>query len=120
MEDGRPIDVEMMTEVMGRKVLSYDRDGDGHYQVISAFIKSMRATDPDAAAYWLQRLLEAGEDPIFLLRRMVVFASEDIGHADPQALQVATSALTAFRLVGLPEGNAHYAGSHLPGYRAKE
>jgi len=107
LEDGRPLTAELMADVLGRKMISHDRSGDGHYQVISAFIKSMRATDPDAAAYWLQRLLEAGEDPIFLLRRMVVFASEDIGHADPQALQIATAALTAFRLVGLPEGNYH-------------
>ena len=104
LDDGRCLDDELISQVMGRKILDYDRDGDGHYQVVSAFIKSMRATDPDAAAYWLQRMLDAGEDPVFILRRMVIFASEDIGHADPMALQVATSAVHAFRLVGLPEG----------------
>jgi len=72
--------------------------------VISAFIKSMRGSDPDAAVYWMTRMLEAGEDPMFLLRRMVIFAAEDVGNADPQALMVATSALAAFQLVGMPEG----------------
>ncbi|MGA9524297.1 MAG: replication-associated recombination protein A, partial [Myxococcaceae bacterium] len=72
--------------------------------VVSAFIKSMRGSDPDAALYWMTRMLEAGEDPIFVLRRMVIFASEDIGNADPQALVIATSALQAFQLMGLPEG----------------
>ena len=104
LNDGRCVDHELLSQVLDRKILAYDRDGDGHYEVVSAFIKSMRATDPDAAAYWLQRMLDAGEDPLFILRRMVIFASEDIGHADPMALQVATSAVDAFRLVGLPEG----------------
>src|SRR5262249_48780070 len=72
--------------------------------VISAFIKSMRGSDPDAALYWMTRMLEAGEDPRFVLRRMVIFASEDVGNADPQALQVAVAALQAYELVGLPEG----------------
>ncbi len=72
--------------------------------VVSAFIKSMRGSDPDAAVYWMARMLEAGEDPVFVLRRMVIFAAEDVGLADPQALSVATAALDAFRFVGLPEG----------------
>ena len=72
--------------------------------MVSAFIKSMRGSDPDAAVYWMARMLEAGEDPLFVLRRMVIFAAEDVGNADPQALAVAVSALEAFRLVGLPEG----------------
>jgi putative ATPase len=91
-------------EAAQTRALAYDKAGDEHYAVISAFIKSMRGSDPDAAAYWLARMLEAGEDPRFLLRRLVIFASEDVGNADPQALTVATSALAAFELVGLPEG----------------
>jgi putative ATPase len=87
-----------------RRVLLYDKDGEQHYDVVSAFIKSMRGSDPDAALYWGFRMLDAGEDPLFVLRRMVIFASEDIGNADPQALVVATSAVQAFQLVGLPEG----------------
>jgi putative ATPase len=87
-----------------KRALLYDKAGDAHYQVISAFIKAMRGSDPDAAAYWLQRMVDAGEDPLFLLRRMVIFASEDIGHADPRALQVAVAAQQAFHFVGLPEG----------------
>ncbi len=91
-------------EAAQTRALSYDKAGDEHYAVISAVIKSMRGSDPDAAAYWLARMLEAGEDPRFLLRRLVIFASEDIGNADPQALVVATAAVAAFELVGLPEG----------------
>lgn len=93
-----------VTEAIQGKTLLYDRAGDEHYGVISAFIKSLRGTDPDAAVYWMTRMLEAGEDPRFLLRRMVIFASEDVGNADPQALGVATSALAGFELVGMPEG----------------
>lgn len=91
-------------EALQHKTLLYDKAGDEHYGVISAFIKSMRGSDPDAAVYYLTRMLEAGEDPRFLLRRMVIFASEDVGNADPAALTLATSALSAFELVGLPEG----------------
>ena len=89
---------------MQHKALLYDQAGEEHYTVVSAFIKSMRGSDPDAALYWMARMLEAGEDPIFVLRRMVIFASEDIGNADPRALSVAVSALQAFQLMGLPEG----------------
>lgn len=85
-------------------VLSYDRDGEEHYNIASAFIKSMRGSDPDASLYWGFRMLEGGEDPRFLIRRLVIFASEDIGNADPRALQLAVSTLQAFELVGLPEG----------------
>ena len=95
---------EQIAEAIQGKTLLYDKAGDEHYAVISAFIKSLRGTDPDAAVYWMTRMLEAGEDPRFLLRRMVIFASEDVGNADPQALVVAVSALSAFELVGLPEG----------------
>ena len=93
-----------VAEVMNRKILRHDKSGDAHYQHVSAFIKAMRGSDPDAAAYWLQRMVDAGEDPLFLLRRMVIFASEDIGLADPRALTVAVAATDAFRFVGLPEG----------------
>ncbi|MEM1026105.1 MAG: replication-associated recombination protein A [Myxococcota bacterium] len=101
---GRPIDGEDVKEALQHKGLLYDKAGDEHYAVVSAFIKSMRGSDPDAATYYLVRMLEAGEDPRFLIRRMVVFASEDVGPADPNALLVATAALHAYELVGLPEG----------------
>ena len=84
--------------------LLYDKAGDEHYNVVSAFIKSMRGSDPDAAIYWLMRMVEAGDDPLFVLRRIVIFASEDIGNADPRALTVALAADQAFRRLGLPEG----------------
>jgi putative ATPase len=89
---------------MQKKSLLYDKGGEEHYNLISALHKSMRGSDPDAALYWLARMLEAGEDPLYLARRMVRFASEDIGNADPRALQVAISAKEAFHFIGLPEG----------------
>jgi len=91
-------------EALQQKTLLYDKSGDAHYDTISAFIKSLRGSDPDAAVYYLVRILESGEEPRFLLRRMVIFASEDVGNAEPRALQVAVDALRAFELVGLPEG----------------
>ncbi len=91
-------------EALQHKALLYDKAGEEHYNVVSAFIKSMRGSDPDAAVYYMVRMLEAGEDPLFVLRRMVIFASEDVGNADPQALAVAVNALQAVELVGLPEG----------------
>jgi putative ATPase len=99
-----PIASEHVAEAAQGKTLLYDKAGDEHYGVVSAFIKSMRGSDPDAAVYWMTRMLEAGEDPRFVLRRMVIFASEDVGNADPQALVVTTAALQAVELVGLPEG----------------
>ncbi len=93
-----------LEEALQKKTLLYDKAGDEHYGVVSAFIKSMRGSDPDAAIYWMTRMIESGEDPIFILRRMVIFASEDIGNADPEALRVAIAATDAVRLVGLPEG----------------
>jgi putative ATPase len=96
-----PADV---TEAAQHKALLYDRAGDEHYNVISAFIKSMRGSDPDAALYWMTRMIEAGEDPLFIARRMVIFASEDIGNADPRALQIAVSVKDAVDFTGLPEG----------------
>jgi len=94
----------LVEEALQQKALRYDKGGEEHYNVISAFIKSMRASDPDAAVYWLMRMLDAGEDPLFIARRMVIFAAEDVGNADPQALQVAVAAKDAFHFVGLPEG----------------
>lgn len=101
--DGK-ITLEIAQEALQKKALLYDKDGEEHYNVISAFIKSLRGSAPDAALYWLARMLEAGEDPIFILRRMIIMASEDIGNADPRALQVAVSALQAFQVIGMPEG----------------
>lgn len=108
---GEPVGAQAAAQALDRKILLYDKAGDQHYEVVSAFIKSMRGSDPDAAVYWMLRMLEAGEDPLFLLRRMVIFASEDVGLADSQALVVVTSALSAFRLVGLPEGLFHLVHS---------
>lgn len=101
---GQRIDLVAAKEAAQSRTLLYDKGGDEHYAVISAFIKSMRGSDPDAAVYWLARMLEAGEDPRFVLRRLVIFASEDVGNADPRALLVATAALHAFEFIGLPEG----------------
>jgi putative ATPase len=101
---GKTISIATVQESIQQKSLLYDKGGEEHYNVISAFIKSLRGSDPDGALYWLARMLEAGEDPIFIIRRMVIMASEDIGNADPRALQIAVSALQAFQLVGMPEG----------------
>ncbi len=94
----------VVEEAAQQRTLLYDKAGDEHYGVVSAFIKSLRGSDPDAAVYWMARMIEAGEDPLFVLRRLVIFAAEDVGVADPRALSVATAALDAFRFVGLPEG----------------
>jgi putative ATPase len=101
---GKAVTPATVEEALQKRTLLYDKGGDEHYGVVSAFIKSMRGTDPDGAVYWMARMLEAGEDPMFVLRRMVIFASEDVGNADPQALVVAVAAMNAFRFVGLPEG----------------
>jgi len=98
------ITAEHVAEAAQGRNLMYDKAGDEHYGVVSVFIKSMRGSDPDAAVYWMTRMIEAGEDPRFVLRRMVIFAAEDVGNADPQALTVAVAALQAVELVGLPEG----------------
>jgi putative ATPase len=92
-----------------RRILRYDKDGEEHYNLISALHKSMRNSDPDAAVYWLARMLEAGEDPLYVARRLVRFASEDVGNADPQALTVAVAAQQAAHFIGLPEGNTALA-----------
>jgi len=98
------VDLALAEEAAQHRALLYDKSGEEHYNVISAFIKSMRGSDPDAAVYWLMRMLDAGEDPLFIARRMVIFAAEDIGNADPRALQVAVAVKDAFHFVGLPEG----------------
>jgi putative ATPase len=100
----RVISLPIAEEAMQRKALLYDKEGEEHYNVISAFHKSLRGSDPDAALYWLARMIEAGEDPLYVARRMVRFASEDIGLADPQALSVALLSMQAFHFIGLPEG----------------
>jgi putative ATPase len=103
--DREPVELTLAVahESIQRKLLDYDATGDAHYDITSAFIKSMRGSDPDAAIYWLARMLEAGEDPRFIARRMVICAAEDVGNADPQALVVAVAALHASEFVGLPE-----------------
>ncbi len=100
----RTIDRATIEAAVEARLPDYDKSGDAHYDVISAFIKSLRGSDPDAAVYWLARMLEAGEDPRFITRRLLIFASEDIGNADPRALGVAVWAADAFDRVGLPEG----------------
>ncbi len=101
--DGGTITVAIAEEALQAKTLLYDKAGEEHYNVISAFIKSLRGSDPDAAIYYLVRMLESGEEPRFIFRRMVIFASEDVGNADPRALALAIDALQAFELMGLPE-----------------
>nr|WP_246179984.1 replication-associated recombination protein A [Kocuria coralli] len=103
-EQAPVVTVEHTTEAMDRAVLRYDRDGDQHYDVISAFIKSIRGSDVDAALHYLARMIEAGEDPRFIARRLIISASEDIGTADPSALQTAVAAAQAVQLIGMPEG----------------
>lgn len=99
----KDINIPNLTQALQSKFLRYDKKGEEHYNTISAFIKSMRASQPDAALYYLARMIEAGEDPKFIARRMVIFASEDIGMEDPMAIQVATSVFRAVEAVGLPE-----------------
>ncbi|RIJ13280.1 replication-associated recombination protein A, partial [Clavibacter nebraskensis] len=99
-----PISTEQVALAVDRALLRYDRNGDEHYDVISAFIKSIRGSDVDAALHYLARMIEAGEDPRFIARRIIVSASEDIGLADPQALVVAVAAADAVQLIGMPEG----------------
>jgi putative ATPase len=99
-----PITIEIVNEALSQKTLLYDKTGEEHFNVVSAFIKSMRGNDPDAAVYWMMRMLEAGDDPLFVMRRMIIFASEDVGNADPRALELALAADEAFRRLGMPEG----------------
>jgi putative ATPase len=100
----RRITRAVVEEALQKKALQYDKGGEEHYNLISALHKSLRGSDPDAALYWLGRMLAAGEDPLYIARRMVRFASEDVGNADPAALTIAVSAMQAFQFIGLPEG----------------
>lgn len=99
----KKIDLEVAEESIQQKAINYDQSGDNHYDTISAFVKSLRGSDPDAAVYWLAKMIEAGEDPMFIARRMIVHAAEDVGNANPHALMLAVSAAQALEYVGLPE-----------------
>jgi putative ATPase len=106
------VDGARVADAVQKRIVAYDR-GDNHYDVISAFIKSMRGSDPDAALFWLGRMIHAGEDPRFVVRRMVIFASEDVGLADPQALTVTVAAAHALEHVGMPEAKLNLAQAAL-------
>lgn len=108
---GKPITIDQphVEQALKQKALRYDRDGEEHYNLISAFIKSMRDSDPDGALYWLARMLEGGEEPKFIARRMMIFASEDIGMADPQGLLIASAVFHAVEVIGLPEAQINLA-----------
>jgi putative ATPase len=107
---GRPrIDRALLEKVLTNKTLLYDKSGEEHYNLMSALHKSMRNSDADASIYWLARLLEAGEDPKYVARRLIRFASEDIGNADPQALAISVAAKEAVHFIGMPEGNTALA-----------
>jgi putative ATPase len=108
-DGSRVIDTVTLESALGKKALRYDKSGEEHYNVISAYIKSLRDSDPNGALYWLARMLEAGEDPKFIARRMVIFASEDIGNADPSALLIANAVAQAVQFVGLPEAQINLA-----------
>jgi putative ATPase len=107
------IDVNAIEECVQKKRVLYDKDEDQHYDTISAFIKSVRGSDPDSALYWLAKMIEAGEDPRFIARRLIILASEDIGLADPMGLVVATSVLQAVEFIGMPEGKIPLANATL-------
>ena len=111
--ESRHVDATLVAEIAQNRSLLYDKTGEEHYNLISALHKSMRNSDPDAAVYWLARMLEAGEDPLYVARRLVRFASEDVGNADPQALAVAIAAKEAVHFIGMPEGNTALAQAAL-------
>jgi putative ATPase len=115
-DDGAQLQRDQIVEAAQQRVLAYDRVGDQHYEAASAFIKSMRGNDPDAALYWCASMVAAGEDPTFIARRIVIAASEDVGNADPRALQVAVAAMQAVEMIGLPE--AQYALAQAAAYVA--
>lgn len=115
-DDGAELTAEQIAEAAQQRLLAYDRVGDQHYEAASAFIKSMRGNDPDAALYWCASMVAAGEDPTFIARRIVIAASEDVGNADPRALQVAVAAMQAVEMIGLPE--AQYALAQAAAYVA--
>ncbi|MBM3770722.1 MAG: replication-associated recombination protein A [Acidimicrobiia bacterium] len=109
VDEARHVTAARVQEAVQRRTLLYDKSGEEHYNLISALHKSMRNSDPDAAVYWLARMIEAGEDPLYIARRLVRFASEDIGNADPQALSIAIAAKDAVHFMGMPEGNTALA-----------
>lgn len=121
-DDGKiHITLEVASECIQKRVVRYDKTGDNHYDTVSAFIKSMRGSDPDAAVYYLARMLYAGEDVKFIARRIMICAAEDVSNADPMALVVATSAAQAVERIGMPEAQIILsAGGHVCGKRAKE
>jgi len=105
--DKTTVTMEVLKQCIGKKSFLYDKKGEEHYNIISALHKSMRNSDPDAAVYWLARMLEAGEDPLYVARRLIRFASEDVGMADSQALPLAVAAYQACHFLGMPECNVH-------------
>jgi putative ATPase len=112
--DGKiKIDINIAVECIQRKKIEYDKNGDSHYDTISAFIKSMRGSDPDAAVFWLAKMIKAGEEPKFIARRIIICASEDVGNADPRALEVAVNAFKAVEIIGFPEGRITLAQATL-------
>ncbi len=113
VDGGRRVDLARVEQTIQRRALLYDKSGEEHYNLISALHKSMRNSDPDATVYWLARMVEAGEDPLYIARRLVRFASEDVGNADPQALTVAVAAKDAVHFIGMPEGNTALAQAAL-------
>ena len=106
-ENGITVTDETIAQCLSRKSLMYDKDGEEHYNLISALHKSMRNSDPDAAVYWLARMLEGGEDPLYIARRVLRFAAEDVGLADPRAMEVGVAAYQACHFIGVPECNVH-------------
>ncbi len=116
-DGARRIDRELVKDAMQRRASLYDKGGENHYDTISAFIKSIRASDPDAAVYWLARMVDGGEDPLFIARRLVILASEDVGLADAQALPLAIAAQQAVHFIGMPEG--YYPLAHATLYLAR-
>ena len=108
-EEGIAVTDETLAQCLSRKSLLYDKDGEEHYNLISALHKSMRNSDPDAAVYWMMRMLEGGEDPLYIARRVLRFAAEDVGLADPRAMEVAVAAYQACHFIGVPECNVHLA-----------
>jgi len=115
-DGARRVALATVRDAAQRRTVNYDKDREEHFNIASALIKSMRGSDPDAAVYWLARMLEGGEDPLFVARRLVIFASEDVGNADPRALMVAVASMQAVHFVGMPE--AHFALSQAALYLA--
>lgn len=109
MEDPAPLNWDEVEKLVGSRPVGYDKGADQHYDIISAFIKSLRGSDPDAAMYWLARMVKGGEDPVFIARRLVILASEDVGNADPRALSVAVAAAQAVEMIGWPEAAINLA-----------